>query len=97
MAANKILISVILFIAAGLCEIGDGWLMWQWLREGQKFSWAIVGALVLILYGVIPTFQPSHFCRVYAVYGGFFIILSLIWGGWWTGTLRIDLICSGVR
>ena len=72
MAASKILISVILFIAAGLCVIGGGWLMWQWLRQGQKFSWAIVGALVLILYGIIPTFQPSHFGRVYAAYGGFF-------------------------
>jgi small multidrug resistance family-3 protein len=36
--------------------------------------------LVLVLYGVIPTLQPSHFGRVYAVYGGFFIVLSLYWG-----------------
>jgi small multidrug resistance family-3 protein len=71
--------------------------MWQWLREGQKFSWGIVGALVLVLYGVIPTFQPSHFGRVYAVYDGFFIVLSLIWGGWWTEMFQIDLFWSEVR
>jgi hypothetical protein len=25
--------SVILFIVAGLCEIGGRWLVWQWLRD----------------------------------------------------------------
>jgi small multidrug resistance family-3 protein len=34
----------------------------------------------LVIYGVIPTFQPAHFGRVYATYGGFFIVLSLLWG-----------------
>ena len=98
MAASKIPRSVILFIAAGLCEIGGGWLMWQWLREGQKFSWAIVGALVLILYGIIPTFQPSHFGRVYAAYGGFFIVLSLVWGWLVDGDApdRFDLIGGSI-
>jgi small multidrug resistance family-3 protein len=35
----------------------------------------------LLLYGVIATFQtfPS-FARVYAAYGGVFIVLSLLWG-----------------
>ncbi len=25
--------SVILFLVAGVCEIGGGWLVWKWLRE----------------------------------------------------------------
>jgi small multidrug resistance family-3 protein len=55
--------------------------MWQWLREGRPWPWGLVGALVLISYGVIPTFQVSpHFGRVYAAYGGVFIVLSLLWG-----------------
>jgi len=33
------------------------------------------GALLLILYGVIPTLQPANFGRVYAAYGGVFIVL----------------------
>jgi small multidrug resistance family-3 protein len=40
----------------------------------------LLGALVLILYGIVPTLQASHFGRVYAVYGGFFIVLALLWG-----------------
>jgi small multidrug resistance family-3 protein len=37
---------------------------------------------VLCCYGLIPTLQPpeASFGRVYAVYGGFFIILSYAWG-----------------
>ena len=32
-------------------------------------------------YGFIPTLQPtSNFGRLYAIYGGFFIVLSYGWG-----------------
>jgi small multidrug resistance family-3 protein len=77
---EKIGRSVALFILAGICEIGGGWLVWQWLREHKGGAWGLCGAIVLILYGIIPTFQPAHFGRVYAAYGGFFIVLSLLWG-----------------
>jgi len=72
-----ILKSVALFVLAGLCEIGGGYLVWQWLRNGRGLA---IGALVLFLYGVIPTLQPHHFSRVYAAYGGVFVTLSLAWG-----------------
>jgi small multidrug resistance family-3 protein len=72
--------SVLLFIAAGLAEIGGGYLMWLWWREGRPLPVGIVGAVTLILYGVIPTYQPAHFGRVYAAYGGVFVILSVAWG-----------------
>jgi small multidrug resistance family-3 protein len=82
-------VSVGLFILAGLCEIGGGYLVWLWLREGKPIGYAIAGAVVLVLYGVIPTFQPAHFGRVYAAYGGMFIILSLLWG-WGLDGIRPD-------
>ena len=34
----------------------------------------------MFLYGVVPTFQKTHFHRTYAAYGGIFIIMALIWG-----------------
>jgi drug/metabolite transporter superfamily protein YnfA len=37
--------------------------------------------VILILYGIIPAFQPAHFGRVYAAYGGMCIILSFLWDG----------------
>ncbi|MDS1030646.1 YnfA family protein [Bacillota bacterium LX-D] len=71
----------ILFILAGLAEIGGGYLVWLWLRESKPIWFGVLGALILVLYGVIPTMQkfPS-FGRVYAAYGGIFIILSVLWG-----------------
>jgi small multidrug resistance family-3 protein len=69
------------FVAAGLCEIGGGYLVWLWLREGKSVWVAVMGAVVLVLYGIIPTLQPTHFGRVYAAYGGVFVVLSILWGG----------------
>lgn len=72
--------SLLFFFAAGLCEIGGGYLVWLWLREGKSLWYALGGAVVLVLYGVIPTLQPANFGRVYAAYGGVFVALSLLWG-----------------
>ena len=73
--------SILLFITAGLFEIGGGYLMWQWLRHGRPFVVGLLGAIVLVFYGVLPNFQPSaYFGRVYAAYGGVFIVMSLLWG-----------------
>lgn len=70
-----------LFLLAGIAEIGGGWLVWQWLRESRGWAWGLAGAAVLVGYGVIPTLQASpHFARVYAAYGGMFIVMSLVWG-----------------
>jgi small multidrug resistance family-3 protein len=54
-------------------------MIWQWLRGSRPWTWGLLGAIVLFLYGVIPTFQTA-FGRVYAAYGGFVIVLSLLWG-----------------
>ena len=78
----EILRSFGLFVIAGLCEIGGGYLIWLWLR-GARSAWlGLVGGVVLVIYGIIPTLQPAafNFGRVYAAYGGVFIILSLLWG-----------------
>jgi small multidrug resistance family-3 protein len=72
--------SALLFVAAGLCEIGGGYLVWLWLREGKSAWIATAGAIILVLYGIIPTLQPAHFGRVYAAYGGVFVVMSILWG-----------------
>lgn len=76
------LTSVVLFLLAGLAEIGGGYLIWIWLREGKPLWVGLLGALVLVFYGILPTLQPAvlDFGRVYAAYGGLFIVLSVLWG-----------------
>lgn len=71
--------TILIFILAGLCEIGGGYLIWIAVREGKSPWYAALGAIILILYGYIATLQTSNFARVYATYGGFFIVLSLLW------------------
>ena len=65
--------------------------MWQWLREDRPLLVGMVGAVIIVLYGIIPTLQPAvlDFGRVYAAYGGAFIVLSLLWG-WLTEYARIS-------
>lgn len=50
----------------------------------------------LIIYGIIPTLQSASasFGKVYAAYGGIFIVLSILWGGKIDGTVpdTYDLI-----
>ena len=82
-------ISLGLFVFAGLCEIGGGYLVCIWFREGRPLAYGIAGAIIVILYGIIPTLQPAHFGRVYAAYGGMFIVLSLSWG-WGIEVVRRD-------
>jgi small multidrug resistance family-3 protein len=75
-----VLRSVGYFLLAGLLEIGGGYLVWLSLREGRSAWLAVVGGLLLAAYGVVATLQPANFGRVYAAYGGVFIVLSLAWG-----------------
>jgi small multidrug resistance family-3 protein len=72
--------SIFFFILAGLCEISGGYLVWLCFREGKSVLIGLLGAVVLVIYGIIPTFQPANFGRVYAAYGGIFIVLSTLWG-----------------
>jgi len=78
----EIIKSIFYFILAGVFEIGGGYLIWIWLREGKGIWCGAFGAILLILYGVIPTLQPqsANFGSVYATYGGIFIVLSILWG-----------------
>lgn len=87
---SSIIQAFAIFIASGFAEIGGGWLIWQAVRGGDHENggrpriWALYGSLLLVLYGFLPTFQPQEdasFGRIYAVYGGFFIVLSFL-AGW---------------
>ena len=77
---NIIIVTLVLFFAAALMEIGGGYLVWQWIREKKGILVGLTGGIILFVYGIIPTLQPSHFGRTYAAYGGIFIISSIIWG-----------------
>ena len=74
--------TIFLFIFAGVLEVGGGYLIWKGVRENyHPILFSILGSIILVCYGFVPTLQPaSSFGRIFAVYGGFFIVLSYIWG-----------------
>lgn len=71
-----------LFFFASLLEIGGGYLVWMWRKNNRGIIFGIVGGMILFSYGIVPTLQPANFGRVYAAYGGIFIMSSIIWGYW---------------
>jgi len=75
----NIIKSLGIFILAGLCEIGGGYLIWLWLKSDKPLWFGILGGLILIMYGVVATWQTANFGRVYATYGGIFIVMALLW------------------
>ena len=64
--------------------LGGGWLVWQHMRGGRPWWWAVCGGAALVGYGFITTLQPpaagDDFGRLDAAYGGIFIGLSFAWG-----------------
>jgi len=81
--------SLAIFVLAGLCEIGGGYLIWLWLKEGKPMWYGLIGGLILIAYGIVATWQTANFGRVYATYGGVFIVLALLWA-WKVDGFRPD-------
>ena len=52
------------FLLAGLCEIGGGYLVWLYMRAGRSPFYFLAGSVILIFYGIVPTFQPAGFGKV---------------------------------
>ena len=85
------IIVIVFFFLAAVFEIGGGYVLWLWIREKRRSClllgaylcfWCCVflGGLLLFIYGLIPTLQPANFGRVFAAYGGIFIVASIMWG-----------------
>ncbi len=90
--------SILLFVVAAIAEISGAYMIWQWQRAGKPLLFALLGAVVLFLYGFIQTSQTFSFGRAFAAYGGVFIAAATLWGWWVDGPVpdRWDWIGAGV-
>jgi small multidrug resistance family-3 protein len=90
--------AILIFILAGFCEIGGGYLVWLWLKNGKSPWLGFLGSIILALYGYVMTLQDSSFGKSYAVYGGIFIIMAIFWAWKIDGFKpdKYDLIGAGV-
>lgn len=88
-----------LFAAAAVAEIGGAYLVWLGIRGDRGWPWVALGGIALALYGVVATFQPeASFGRIFAAYGGVFIVGSIAWGAVFEGFRpdRWDLLGAAI-
>ncbi len=68
------------YAAAALAEIGGCFAFWGWLRLGRPLWWLLPGCLSLVAFAALLTLVEAPVAgRVYAAYGGVYIVASLTW------------------
>ena len=68
-----------LFVATALAEIVGCYLPYLWLKQGHS-AWLLVPAAgSLALFAWLLSLHPTAAGRVYAAYGGVYIVASLGW------------------
>lgn len=71
--------TTLLFFVTALCEIIGCFLPWLWLKRGAT-AWLLVPAGVsLALFVWLLTLHPAASGRVYAAYGGVYVVTALLW------------------
>lgn len=95
--------TTLLFFITALAEIIGCFLPWLWLkRDGSP--WLLVPAAVsLVIFVWLLTLHPAASGRVYAAYGGVYVITALLWLRFvegiklsiydWSGAL---IVCCGM-
>ena len=68
-----------LFSVTALFEILGCYSVYAWLRLGKSVWLIIPASLCLILFAWLLTLHPSHAGRVYASYGGVYVVMSVLW------------------
>ena len=68
-----------LFFVTALCEIIGCFLPWLWLKRGAT-AWLLIPAgMSLALFVWLLTLHPATSGRVYAAYGGVYVVTALLW------------------
>jgi small multidrug resistance family-3 protein len=74
------MIGLIYYIVAAVAEIGGCYAFWAWLRLGKSVYWIIPGTISLVIFSILLARVEGLFAgRVYAAYGGVYIVASLLW------------------
>lgn len=69
-----------LFLVAAVGEMSGCYSFWAWLRLGKSIFWIVPGLLALIIFAAALTqVDSANAGRVYAAYGGIYILSSLFW------------------
>lgn len=68
-----------LFVITALAEIVGCYLPYLWLKQGKP-AWLLVPAAISLgLFAWLLTLHPTASGRVYAAYGGVYIMVAVLW------------------
>lgn len=74
------MIAIATYIAAAFAETSGCLAFWLWLRLGKSPLWIAPGMMSLALFAWLLTLSPAQEAgRAYAVYGGIYVVASLLW------------------
>lgn len=68
-----------LFVLTALAEIIGCWLPYLWLRQGKSAWLLLPAAASLAAFAWLLTLHPAASGRIYAAYGGVYIVTALFW------------------
>lgn len=69
----------LLFFATALAEIIGCFLPYLWLRKGGSIFLLLPAALSLAAFVWLLTLHPAASGRVYAAYGGVYVMTAMLW------------------
>lgn len=68
-----------LFFLTALTEIIGCYLPYLWLREGKSVWLLVPASISLALFAWLLSLHPTAAGRVYAAYGGIYIVTAIFW------------------
>ncbi len=91
--------SIGIYALTAILEIGGCFAFWAWARQGASALWLIPGLIGLAGFAWLLTkIDMDGAGRVYAAYGGIYIVASLVWLWSFEGKIpdRWDLLGGGI-
>lgn len=71
---------ILTYFAAAVAEIAGCFAFWAWYRLGHSPVWLVPGLLSLAVFAWLLALSPTDQAgRAFAVYGGIYIVSSLLW------------------
>jgi small multidrug resistance family-3 protein len=72
--------TALVYAAAAFFEIAGCFAVWAWFRLDRSPLWLVPGLASLALFAWLLALSPAeHAGRAFAVYGGVYIVASLVW------------------
>ena len=72
--------ALFIFTVAAVLEIAGCFAFWMWARQGHSALWLLPGVLSLMAFAwALTRIDVEQAGRVYAIYGGIYIVVSLGW------------------